>query len=302
MLVSKIANENTMGNFSINDLSELSGLKKHTIRVWEQRYSFLKPRRQESQHRSYTAEELGVLLDAALLNHHGYRVSLIDKMTQEKKRHAFSRMADGREKAVHELIIQMARMDSDGFENALQAAVQTWGIHSTLQQQLLPFCERIGLLEGSYNKNYTENIILVRQSIVHKLVMGIGQANPGYSRNKTVLLFHAAPAAEIPLLYVQYMLVMNGFRVLHIGQQPAIENLAGICGKLHPDFIVGYPAKGGSVVRSLEQFVAGLKKNTLFFSIEQPLALQHGCAHYACFPNAEKFLEMILEKQPAPAY
>src|SRR5688500_3796634 len=104
-----------MANFSINDLSELSGLKKHTIRVWEQRYSFLKPKRSQSQHRSYTAEELVVLLDAALLNNNGYKVSLIDKMSLEKKLLAFSRMVDNQQKAVLELIIQMARMDAAAF-------------------------------------------------------------------------------------------------------------------------------------------------------------------------------------------
>lgn len=293
-----------MGNFSISDLSELSGLKKHTIRIWEQRYSFLKPKRLQSQHRSYTAEELGVLLDAALLNHNGYKVSLIDKMSLEKKRHAFSRMAGNQQKAVHELIIHMARMDAVSFEMALQAAVQGWGIHGALQQVLFPFCERIGLLVGGYNKNYSENIILLRQSIVHKLVMGIEQAEPEFTRHKTVLLFSAGPVAEIPLLYLQYELIMNGFCVFHLGQLANVEQLANISRKTDAGYIVGYAGKGGWLMRNLEVFVESLaeKGKAEFVSIEHPLTLAQACPHYSCIPSAKKFLELILERQQTPSY
>ena len=293
-----------MANFSINDLSELSGVKKHTIRVWEQRYSFLKPRRLQSQRRSYTEEELVLLLDAALLNQNGYRISMIDKMSLEKKLQVFSRITDEQQKAVHNLIIHMAKMDSAAFDATLDQAVQTWGIHEAMQQVLLPFCEKVGLLQGTCNKNFIENIILIRQSVLHKLVAATEQVKGGMPEKETILLFSAGTVSEIAVLHVQYRLALDGFRVLHLGQQLSVEHLAAINSRICPGYIVGFAGKGNWGMRNLDLFVESLAENgkAKFISIGDPLTLTNTCPHYACFPSSEKFLDVLCEKQPAEAY
>ena len=72
-----------MHSFTIKDLENLSGIKAHTIRIWEQRYSFLKPNRSDTNIRYYSNEELKKLLNIALLNKYGYKISHIDKMNEE---------------------------------------------------------------------------------------------------------------------------------------------------------------------------------------------------------------------------
>jgi MerR family transcriptional regulator, light-induced transcriptional regulator len=71
-----------MHAFTIKDLENLSGIKAHTIRIWEQRYSFLSPNRTDTNIRFYTNEELKTLLNVALLNKYGYKISHIDKMSE----------------------------------------------------------------------------------------------------------------------------------------------------------------------------------------------------------------------------
>src|SRR5215471_8187288 len=73
-----------MNAFTIKDLESLSGIKAHTIRVWEQRYSFLKPKRTETNIRYYTNDELKTVLNIALLNKYGYKISQIDKMSERE--------------------------------------------------------------------------------------------------------------------------------------------------------------------------------------------------------------------------
>jgi len=69
-----------MNAFTIKDLENLTGIKAHTIRIWEQRYNFLKPQRTETNIRYYTNEELKTVLNIALLNKYGYKISHIDRM------------------------------------------------------------------------------------------------------------------------------------------------------------------------------------------------------------------------------
>ena len=71
-----------MNSFTIKDLENLSGIKAHTIRIWEQRYSFIKPERTGTNIRYYSNEELKKNLNVALLNKYGYKISHIDKMNK----------------------------------------------------------------------------------------------------------------------------------------------------------------------------------------------------------------------------
>src|SRR5258708_31945429 len=73
-----------MNSFTIKDLENLSGIKAHTIRIWEQRYSFLKPQRTGTNIRYYSNEELKKLLNISLLNKYGYKISHINRMSGDQ--------------------------------------------------------------------------------------------------------------------------------------------------------------------------------------------------------------------------
>ncbi|HVG42094.1 MAG TPA: MerR family transcriptional regulator [Chitinophagaceae bacterium] len=265
-----------MRHFSIKDLAEFSGLKQHTIRIWEQRYSFLQPQRSQSSHRTYTAEELNVLLDVVLLNQNGYKISRIDKMTLEEKLQIFSKVVDQQQKAVHELIIHMAKMDAEGFEMALDSCMLTWGIHVTIQQILLPFCNMVGLLQTNGTKNYVENIIVVQQIIKQKLYTGIEKATATVDKKEKVLLFlPPGELQEITMLYLQYVLKTNGYTTVYLGHQLTVSYLNMISQHTKPQYIITHITKRSSTNhKSLSDFVLkmpGQLPQTKFISIEKPL-------------------------------
>src|SRR4029079_5342755 len=70
-----------MTRFTIEDLENLSGIKAHTIRIWEQRYSFLKPARTDTNIRYYSNDDLKTILNISILNKYGFKISHINKMT-----------------------------------------------------------------------------------------------------------------------------------------------------------------------------------------------------------------------------
>ena len=138
-----------MNAFSIKDLENLSGIKAHTIRIWEQRYSFLKPQRSKSNIRFYGNEELKTVLNIALLNKYGFKISHIDKMTPIEVRDKISSLSYAeafQERFINELLQHMVDLDIENFEETLNVYITSKGIDKTITQLIFPFLEKIGIL------------------------------------------------------------------------------------------------------------------------------------------------------------
>ena len=138
-----------MNAFTIKDLESLSGVKAHTIRIWEQRYSFLKPKRTSTNIRYYCCEELKTVLNIALLNKYGFKISSIDKMTPSeicKKLLSLTHATVQQEKLVNDLIHCMIDLDMDRFEDLLDSFIIDRGIDRAINYLVFPFLDKIPLV------------------------------------------------------------------------------------------------------------------------------------------------------------
>ena len=217
-----------MNAFTIKDLESLSGIKAHTIRIWEQRYSFLKPQRTETNIRYYTSEELKTLLNIALLNKYGFKISHIDKMEPNEIADKLISLTDNRaqqERMVNELIGFMVDMNLERFEEMLNRHIANKGIERTIQQLLFPFLERIGILWQTNHINPAQEH-LVTNIIRQKLIAGIEKSAPLFTSNKTILLFlPEGEHHELGLLYMYYLLKNRGVRVLYLGASVPLKDV-----------------------------------------------------------------------------
>ncbi|MEP7236243.1 MAG: MerR family transcriptional regulator, partial [Ferruginibacter sp.] len=180
-----------MHSFTIKDLENLSGIKAHTIRIWEQRYSFLKPSRTGTNIRFYSNDELKKLLNVALLNKFGFKISHIDKMNQEEineKIFSLNQQEAQQERIVNTLIKNMVDLDMDTFEAVLDDFIETKGIEKTISQIIFPFLEKIGILWLTNHINPGQEH-LVTNVIRQKLIVGIESVQSTVKINKSVLLF-----------------------------------------------------------------------------------------------------------------
>src|SRR5450432_4283728 len=112
--------------FTIRDIENLSGIKAHTIRIWEQRYSFLKPTRSDTNIRYYTNDELRIILNIALLNKYGYKISHINKMSREAMFENVLSLTDAEAKEniiINQLLECMVELDVELFENVLNKCI-----------------------------------------------------------------------------------------------------------------------------------------------------------------------------------
>lgn len=235
-----------MEHFTIRDLENLSGIKGHTIRMWEQRYGFLRPRRTESNIRYYDCAELKKLRNVALLLRNGYRISQINRMSpgQMHERVLALREAPAcHERRITELIEAMVKADALRFEALLDEGVCALGMDKAIPGLLLPFLEQAALLWTTDRINAAQEQLvtaLIRQKIIAAID---AQPAPTKGKRSPVMLFLPEGEYHEPeLLFVHYLLRARGRCSLYLGPNipPAQAALllearrpAAVCVHLH---------------------------------------------------------------------
>src|SRR6187549_2007740 len=124
-----------MNAFTIKDLENLSGIKAHTIRIWEQRYKFLRPQRTQTNIRYYSNDELKTVLNIALLNKYGFKISHIDRMKPEEMQEKIIGLSNAQaqqERQINSLIQCMVDLNMDKFEAQLNEYIKSKGIDKTI--------------------------------------------------------------------------------------------------------------------------------------------------------------------------
>jgi DNA-binding transcriptional MerR regulator len=226
-----------MNSFTIKDLESLSGIKAHTIRIWEQRYSFLKPQRTNTNIRYYTSEELKTVLNIALLNKYGFKISHIDKMNEDEISQKLISLTDvqaQQEKLINDLIGYMIDMNIEKFEAGIDKFIRARGIERAINQLIFPFLERIGILWQTNHINPAQEH-LVTNIIRQKLIVGIDNASSLFSSSKTVLLFlPEGEHHELGLLYVYYLLKGRGVKVLYLGANVPAKDVVFVVNTIKP--------------------------------------------------------------------
>ncbi len=229
-----------MNAFTIKDLENLSGIKAHTIRIWEQRYNFLKPQRTNTNIRYYTSDELKMILNISLLNKYGYKISHINKMEMpeiKEKLLSLGHAQAQQERIVNELIQAMIDMEMDTFEAVLSDYITVRGIDRTINQIVFPFLERIGILWLTYHINPAQEH-LVTNIIRQKLIVGIENISSLLNIQKEAILFlPEGEYHEIGLLYLYYLLKSRGIKVLYLGANVPLKDLEFIAKLKKPAFL-----------------------------------------------------------------
>ncbi|MEO8584463.1 MAG: MerR family transcriptional regulator, partial [Flavitalea sp.] len=230
-----------MKKFSISQLENLSGIKAHTIRIWENRFSLLTPNRSAGNTRYYGVGDLKRLMNIAFLNRKGLKISSIASMQEpeiEEKMIVFATDSDRPMMEVNKLVVAMFAGDTEEFEFILDKYLLDYGINATLKEVVIPFLERINLL--SY-KDTSSEVHFAVNAVRRKIILGIEKPSPLAHSKKTALLF--LPEGEhydLLLLYMNYLLKSEGVKVLYLGTNISIENICKVSDNKKPDFLVVY--------------------------------------------------------------
>ncbi len=252
-----------MHSYTIKDLENLSGIKAHTIRIWEQRYNFLKPNRTGTNIRFYNNDELKKLLNVALLNKFGFKISHIDKMNQEEisdKILSLNQQEALQERIVNTLIQNMIDLDMDAFEDELDDFITARGIDKTIPQIIFPFLEKIGILWLTNHINPAQEH-LVTNIIRQKLIAGIENIKSTVKINKVVLLFlPETEYHELGLLFMNYMLKSKGVTTIYLGSSIPLRDVEYLSRLKNPDYIYTHLTTVGQKF-NFDKFITNLSKS-----------------------------------------
>lgn len=228
--------------YAIKDLERLSGIKAHTLRIWELRYGILKPERTETNIRYYTSEDLKRILNISLLNNNGFKISKIAKLPDEeiiKQAQSILNNYNKESDQIDNLVLCMMELNEAKFEKTISNCIIHFGFESTIEKIVFPFMRQIGNMwqVGIINPAQEHFIShLVRQ----KIIVGIDGLFPEPLANpKTFLLYLPDNELhELGLLYCNFLVKAKGHKCLYIGQSVPFSDLLSVTDLVHPDVIV----------------------------------------------------------------
>jgi MerR family transcriptional regulator, light-induced transcriptional regulator len=227
-------------SFSIKELESLSGIKAHTIRIWEQRYNFLRPSRTTTNIRRYNNEELKTLLTVALLNKYGYKISRIDEMQPDQRTEAVLNLQQPDaydEYVINELIGCMIDLKSNEFEKLLTKEIEQRGIEKTIAGIIFLFLERVGILwQTNRLRPVQEHIVsaIIRQKIIFAID---GLPFPQAESPLFILFLPEGEHHELGLLYVYYLLRKNGIATIYLGANVPLKDIQYILQVKPPQYL-----------------------------------------------------------------
>jgi DNA-binding transcriptional MerR regulator len=232
-----------MNSFTIKDLENLSGIKAHTIRIWEQRYNFLKPSRSDTNIRYYSNDELKKVLNIALLNKYGYKISHIDKMGEAEVREkilSLTQTQAQQERIVHDLIQCMVDLNIEKLESILDNYIRVRGIERTIRDIIFPYLEKIGILWLTNHINPAQEH-LVTNIIRQKLIVGIEGIVTSLKVTKTVLLFlPEGEYHELGMLFMYYLLKSRGISTIYLGANVPMQDVEYVVNLKKPDYLYSH--------------------------------------------------------------
>lgn len=215
--------------FTIKDLENISGIKAHTIRIWEKRYNLLQPNRTNTNIRYYSAESLKKLLNVTLLNKHKLKISKIADMSDDQIQVAVREVAFKfavNDEAINAFKLAMFQFDKVLFNNTYNRLLHKKTFREIFKEIFMPFLHHLGLLWQ------TNTLLAAHEHFISNLIIQKIQINTekleytATNNDYTYVLFlPEGEIHEIGLLYLNYELVLRGCQTIYLGQSLPLNNL-----------------------------------------------------------------------------
>lgn len=257
-----------MTRYSIKDLEKYSGIKAHTIRMWEQRYEVLTPHRTDSNIRYYDETQLKRLLNISLLLSKGYKISKVSELDDEEfnetvKRFHRESLDTGNDAAietkVNGLILAMLELDENRFEKIFNTSLIKRGFEKTILEVIYPFLQRIGLMWRTgevtcAQEHFITN--LIRQKVVvaiDAIPMASGDAE------KFLLFLPESEFNELVILLSTYLIKNKGKQCVYLGQDIPFNDVIQVSEITRPHALMTFITEPASQDES-QEFIDRLSK------------------------------------------
>ncbi len=233
-----------MVKYSIKDLERYSGVKAHTIRIWEQRYTLLTPKRTDTNIRYYDEDQLKYLLNVTLLLDNGFKISQVCSFTLDEFNEQLREIIDGSQTskkdqqlngAVNELVISMLDLDERRFDKIINASLLSKSFEEVLKDVIYPFLKRIGVM-WRIGEVSTAQEHFIYQLIRQKIIVAIdGVELPARDAEKYLLFLPKSEFHDLLILLFTYILKNKGKQCIYLGVDIPFKDLKKVTDITKPD-------------------------------------------------------------------
>lgn len=288
-----------MGKYSIKELEQLSGIKAHTIRIWEKRHKIINPSRTSTNIRSYSDDDLKKIINVSLLNNSGIRISRIAEMTPEDMYDKVMQISETKTDAdvhIDHLVVAMIDMEEEAFEKTLSNLILRNGFEKAVTETVYPFLEKIGILWQTHNitpaqEHFISN--LIRQ----KMIVAIdGLPIPPKTAKKILLFLPENELHELGLLFYHYVCRKAGYRTYYLGQNVPHIDLISVYKEHSPDLMVTAVTSAPSlpIEKFLQQLSSDFPNTPIYISGYQVQRLQNlDLGNLITFSNALDLKQLL---------
>ena len=266
-----------MGQYSIQDLAQLSGIKAHTIRIWEKRYSIINPKRTPTNIRYYSDSDLRRILNISILNSSGVIVPKLAQLGHGEIATPVKQAADSdpllpNEKTIHHLIMSMISLDEVKFNKVITDVTDAIGFEGVMTDIVYPFMTKIGVLWQTGNINPAqEHFIshLIRQKIIIA-IDEISTESPKEDAPLALLFLLEDELHELGLLFAQYLAKKYNYKTIYLGQKMPYKDLLTVRDIYTPDILITYlinPLKANECQQVVDQLAADFPHSKVLCSM-----------------------------------
>jgi DNA-binding transcriptional MerR regulator len=212
-----------VGIYSISDLAVLTGVKTHTLRVWEKRYGLLTPQRTETNIRYYLDQDLKVLMLVLNLYNHGVKISRIAEMSPEEMEAESKLISSSDNDDEAKLLQYVADLDVTGISTILDKHILIHGFENTLMNLILPVLDKMELMWLSGNIEEAHEACF-RELIKRKTIREIDAVAHNCKGPKVIMFLPQGNLQELSHLFMHYFLRKQGLCITDMGC-----NISGEC-------------------------------------------------------------------------
>lgn len=261
-----------MGSFSIKELEQLSGIKAHTIRIWEKRHQLIVPKRTSTNIRYYSDDDLKKIINVSLLNNNGVKISKIVTLSEEEINKQVFELSEEKTNAeiyIDQLVLAMIDLEEEQFEKVLSRLTLKLDFENAVVDVIYPFLEKIGVLWHTGNISPAQEHFITNL-IRQKIIVAIDALPvPSKLSKRAILFLPENELHEIGLLFYNYLVRQSGIRTYYLGQSVPYKDLKSICEVHQPHLIVTSITSSlqpGQVQNYLDQFCSDFKAAKIFVS------------------------------------
>ena len=258
-----------MSTYSMAQVEALSGIKAHTLRIWERRYSFLNPSRTETNIRFFSDIQLIQLVNFGILLRNGHKISKVEKMPDDKIHELVDQILSlpdqdvdqEKKEDIQSLILAMLTMDEMKFDEIFKLHVIRKGLLGTVRDLIYPFLHHIGILWNT-QKTMPAQEHFISCLIRKKIISAIDAIpHPPANAKKIVFFLLEDEHHEVGLLLASFIAAERGFKVYYLGQNVPGENIHEVLSIVNADFIMSMfvAPKADKTVRQIEKVLETTK-------------------------------------------